>query len=155
MKSQNIKNIIFSPVWNGTLLHYFLSGVKKVSDKGIKFELLYLVLPFLHDDNILKKLNSTNARSTLSSFMDKDTEYSLVGKKKSVLAYKKATNESLILLSSRTEINISEYVSVSNVLKYEYEKDKIKKVYGKAAYNLGVILSKEDYINVMLRIWNL
>jgi len=47
MKIQDINRLINNPVWHSYLLHYFLSGAAESKNQKIKFELIYLALPFL------------------------------------------------------------------------------------------------------------
>ena len=153
MKVSEINTLLKNPEWNSILLDYFLSGVRENSKQGIKIELLYFALPLLHDDIILKRLNSSRSDSTLSTFLSlNEVRLSFYEKNKRIVEFKKLTNDSLILLANRKTLEIGEFVSLETQSKYDKERDKVKKTYAKGAFNLGAILSKEEYINLLLRL---
>lgn len=153
MKISELNILLKNPEWNSVLLEYFLSGVKEISDEGIRIEVLYFVLPLLHDDFLLKKLNSLTTKSTLTSFLSSnEVKRSFYGKEKAVLGFKKLTNSSLILLSNKRDIQIGEFVSIETPSSYRKELTEVNRIYAKGAFNLGVILSKEEYINILLRL---
>lgn len=67
MNINDINNLLFNPQWTSKLLHYFLSGVSTTKGKKIKFELIYLALPFIFDKEIILKLVVSNKKSSFST----------------------------------------------------------------------------------------
>lgn len=161
MKSNDLVNLMFSPQWVSTLLHHFLSGAQKVNLQGIKTEVLYLVIPFLTDNVTRGLLSNANARSNLSSVLYKkdpsekrtpvEVKNSLMGKNSQVQQYREITNRGFIYLGNIETLDIGKFISVVKPAKYQQEKG-INRDYCKAAYNLGVILAKEDYRNVFVKL---
>jgi len=156
MKSEDLVNLMFSPLWVSKLLHYFLSGAQTVNPKGIKTELLYLSLPFIIDDITRDKLLKATSRSTFSSILkDKSTiemKNALLNKNNQVEQYSEFVNKGLIYLANVEILKIDEFIVVENIVKYQDEKQAINRDYCKAAYYLGVIFSKEDYKNVFVKL---
>jgi len=156
MKSEDLVNLIFSPLWVSKLLHHFLSGAQQINPKGIKTELLYLLLPFIIDDVTREKLSGAMITSTFSSiFKNKDTleiKNSLFNKNNQVEQYHEFTNKGLIYLGNIEMIKIDRFTNIENIIKFQKEKQAINRDYCKAAYYLGVIFSKEDYRNVFVKL---
>lgn len=161
MKSNDLVNLMFSPQWGSTLLHHFLSGAKKVNPQGIKTEILYLVIPFVTDKITLELLSKANERSHFSSVFNKidpsekrtpvEVKNSLLDKNSQVDQYREITNRGLIYLGNTIMLEIGKYITVAEVIEYKNEKG-INRDYCKAAYNLGVVLAKEDYRNVFVKL---
>lgn len=161
MKSNDLVNLMFSPQWISTLLHHFISGAKKINPQGIKAEILYLVIPFVTDDVTRGVLSNANTRSNFSSvFYKKDLsekripveiKNALMGKNNQIEQYREITNRGFIYLGNTVALGIGKYITVTKITNYKYEKG-INRDYCKAAYNLGVILAKEDYRNVFVKL---
>jgi hypothetical protein len=152
MKTKDISNLIYNPIWIGILLNYFLSGSALNNEKGIKFELIYFVLPMLFDENIKKKLTACNKSSTYASlFNTSNLKNRLIGFDKKILAYKDITNKALITIGSTVNISSDGYAQSLNNVNYSTSKE-VFKDYLKAAYNLGNILSKDDYREIFMKL---
>ena len=161
MKSNDLVNLMFSPQWISTLLHHFISGAKKINSQGIKTEILYLVIPFVTDDATREILSNANIRSNFSSvFYKKDPsekripieiKNALMGKNNQIEQYREITNRGFIYLGNTVTLEIGAYITVSPTIEYKDEKD-INRDYCKAAYSLGIVLAKEDYRNVFVKL---
>ncbi|WP_324288369.1 hypothetical protein [Pedobacter sp. SL55] len=68
--------------------------------------------------------------------------------------YKKKTKEALITLSNTNNIEILDYVILTDKQETIYSKEKnlMLRDYYKAAFNLGSILSKEDYRRIFFNL---
>lgn len=156
MKSEDLVNLMFSPIWVSKLLHYFLSGAQKINSSGIKTELLYLSLPFVVDDVTREKLSKAVTRSTFSSILKNDDSLeiknALLNKNNQIEQYREFTNKGIIYLANIETMKIDGFVTVKNLIKYDKEKQAINRDYCKAAYYLGVILAKEDYKNIFVKL---
>ncbi|EAP93415.1 three component ABC system middle component [Vibrio splendidus] len=156
MNPNDILNIKYSPILVSKILYSFCLGAKRIDERGAKFELVYLVLPFVMDDDFRIKLKSRNIASTFkTTFFQKNEVFKekmfFINEK--VKYSRNVTNDGLIYLSSVCDMTIDEFFSVSGNLPdtneqivSEFETDCFK-----AAYNLGSIFSKEGYINVLLK----
>ena len=155
MKSKDLVNLMFSPLWISTLLHHFLSGVQQRNSQGIKTELLYLAIPFITDDIVISQLSTANARSTFASIFQKkkplELKNSLIRKNSQVKQYREFTNRGLIYLGNIETLDIGKFITVAKEIKYQDEQG-IKRVYCRAAYYLGVILAKEDYRDIFVKL---
>lgn len=153
MKIQDINRLIYNPIWIGTLLHYFLSGVTVSNNKKIKFELIYLALPFLFDEKLKTKLTSSNTRSTFSSlFNEIELKNRLIGMDKKITDFTGVTNKALVILGSKIIITDGGYIHTPYCcVHYQKIEDGFRDYY-KAAYNLGTILAKENYMEIFLKI---
>lgn len=121
-----------------------LSGAR---GQEIKTELLYYILPFVYNPVIRNKLNSSRVNSNLKSLLNNEIKNELLNVESSINNFRLKSNEALITLSNLVEVEIAEYISISSgaTIHYFSEKDKHLREYFKAAFNLGVILSKEDH----------
>jgi len=160
MKSRDLIDLMFSPVWVSTLLHHFLSGVQQYNPHGIKTELLYLAIPLIVDDITRKQLTTANTKSTLSSIFYNtkelennrlDIKNALLNKNDHVKQYHEITNRGLIYLGSIEKLDIKQFITVDTVVDLKKEKG-IRREFCKAAYYLGIILAKEDYRNVFVKL---
>lgn len=160
MKSKELVNLMFSPQWTGKLLHHFLCGAMKINPQGIKTELLYLMLPMLVDDTTRKriKLNINSSFFTTfvknSSIKKKDLlefKTALLYKNDQIKEYKEFTNRALIYLGNISEISIGQRTYIKSTIKYQDEPANIRE-YCRAAYYLGIIFIKEDYLNIFLKL---
>ncbi|KXI21039.1 three component ABC system middle component [Photobacterium sanguinicancri] len=154
MKPEDIRALKYSPAFVSEILYNFCIGSKRVDMRGSKFELIYLVLPFVMDDLLRRKLNSSNISSTFkTAFLEKRS--GLVERlffiDDKVKHSKTVTNDGLIYLNSICDISVDEYFNVLGDYKEIGESNEFKAEYLKAAYNLGSIFSKEGYVNVFLK----
>jgi hypothetical protein len=60
------------------------------------------------------------------------------------------TNQGLIYLSSYANLSIGSYIKSSELVGFDSDVEEVKEYY-RAAYYLGVLLSKEEYLNVFLK----
>lgn len=161
MNSRELRNLMFSPQWTAKLLHHFFCGAQRNSPQGIKTELLYLVLPLLVDDYTRVCVKKANVKSTFSTtFMKNDAldkeevlklNNALLRKNDQVVEYKRFTNMGLVLLGNSSEICMGKFTFVKDVVRYQDEPSEIKS-YCRAAYYLGVLFAKENYLNIFLKL---
>lgn len=150
-KPTNISELIYSPEFVARLLHRFISGSLKVEQKGIKYELIYWVLPIVMNDDIRILLNNVNVSSSFDNvFYKKGSRGELVFIDDFILNSKDVTNKGLIYLNSITDVVVDEYLSVKELVDFKSD-SKIVNEYFRAAYYLGVMLAKEDYRNLYLK----
>lgn len=152
MKIQDINRLIYNPTWVGVLLHYFLSGATNSKNSKVKFELIYIALPFLFDQKLFLKLTSQNKRSTFSSlFDDLELKNQLVGIDKKIAEFTEITNNALIILGNKIIITEGGFIYTTDCLNYQ-KTDNDYRDYCKAAYNLGTILAKDNFKEIFLKI---
>lgn len=152
MKTKDLNRLIYNPIWVSTLLHYFLSGVAQSKTKKIKFELIYLALPFLFDKRLKTNLESRTARSTFTTLFDTiDSKNCLIGMDGRISLFTEVTNKGLVAIGDKITIDIGGYIHTSDGLDYR-KMDTCLRNYYKAAYNLGLILAKEPYREIFLKI---
>lgn len=152
MKIDDLNRLIYNPIWISTLLHYFLSGATDSKNKKIKFELIYLALPFLFDDKLMSKLASRNTRSTFSTlFKENELKIRLINIENKIASFSEMTNKALVMLGKRITITDGGYIHTTDCLNYHASEDDLRN-YCKAAYNLGIILAKEHYRDIFLKI---
>lgn len=153
MNPQVIRDLKYSPSFVAAILYSFIQGAKRVDERGAKFELIYLVVPFVMDDVLRAKLNRSNVSSTFQTAFLKDDEIKerlfLINDK--VQYSKSVTNCGIIYLSSICEIIINSFILNGNDLEEISITNDYKKEFIKASYNLGIIFSKEGYVNVLLK----
>lgn len=153
MKASDLERLIFTPFHTSKIVHHFLSGVQSVNQHHIKTELIYLVIPFVYNQDISNKLSNLNKASKLSPFIEKK-EFSLFfsSLNEKINCYKKTTNIALILLGNDFELEIGKFLQIRDVIHYSSERDNdLKQIY-KSAFNLGVLLSKEQYLTVFKKL---
>jgi len=153
MNINDINNLMFNPLWTGKLLHYFLCGAYCSKSKKIKFELIYFALPFIYDKKIKTKLaNSKNTTSFATLFKEPELKYCLVRKNNQIDAFREITNNALIFIGNQIELKIDTFIQIEDLIDYKKEENPIIREYFKAAYYWGLILAKEDYRNVFVKI---
>jgi hypothetical protein len=154
MKLDDLNRLLYNPAWTGRLLHFFLSGASLSKGKKIKFELLFLALPLLYDEVILKRLTSANGRTSLSRLLkDEGIRLRLIGIGSKVEAFKETTNKSIVSAGNFIEFSEGGYVRATEILHYSKDSGSpVKMPYFKAAQNLGLILAKEDHLEAILKI---
>ena len=155
MKSSELVNLMFSPQWVAKLLHHFLTGSYNIDPKGIKTELLYLSLPFIIDDVTRKKLLRANSRSTFASLFLNDgsleMKNALVIKNHQINQYRDFINKGLIYLGNIVPLEIGSSITTGISTRYLQEQN-INRNYCKVAYYLGIVLAKEDYRNIFVKL---
>ncbi len=150
MKLDDIEIIMYNPFFCSELLVHFLNGCQ---NKQIKNELIFLVLPFVLQENTRLVLNKVNNRSSLYSlFLNSENKQYLGGIEKRHALMKNLTNQSIIVLSNHYDIEIDNFIILKKEIpKYSKEKNKVQEYY-KAAHYLGVVLSKENYVDVYIKL---
>ncbi|MBE7687109.1 DUF6521 family protein [Tenacibaculum finnmarkense genomovar ulcerans] len=153
MKASDLERLTFSPFHTSRIIHYFLSGVKSVNEDSIKIELIYIVLPFIYSKKILSKLKNLNKTSKFSAFIDNnDFNVFISSLNDKIKNYRKVTNNAIILLSNEIELKIDDFLKTEIDIHFSNERDiHLKPIY-KSAYNLGVILGKEEYLTVFKKL---
>lgn len=144
MNVAEVEKILFNPLFTSKLLLYALCGAK---DNKLKLELIYYILPLLYNEEIKAKLTKSNSRSSLKTFIDPDIKRELIGIEELLKNYNKKSKEALITLANIYPIELSSSISLKEKIEVQYsqEPDNQLKEFYKAAFNLGNILSKEDY----------
>lgn len=152
MRAKDINNLMYNPIWTSKLLHHFISGASETKTGKLKFELLYLGLPFILDEVIFEKLINCNKKSSVSTlFKSTELKNQLILMSNKIEAFKNITNQGLIYLGNQHELIINDFIQIKDKLHYSQEQDLSKKQSFKAAYNLGQIIAKEDYRNVFMK----
>lgn len=158
MRTQDINRLIYNPIWISMLLHYFLSGVTDSNYKKLKFELIYLALPFLFEEKLMKKLSLSSKRSTFSTLLKKSPLFTeaelkncLINMDNKIELFKEMTNKALVVLGSKIAITDGCYIYTSDSVNYQKFEGDFRDHF-KAAYNLGLILSKEHHREILLKI---
>jgi hypothetical protein len=153
MKSKELENMIFNPIYTSLIIHHFLSGFKSVNQNGIKTELIYIVLPIIYNQELSSKLSNLNINSKLTPLIENkeyESFFSQINSK--INDYKKITKHSLLVLSSNNNLEINEYISIDFFLDYKNEEDlNIRNIF-KSAYNLGILLAKENYLTIIKKL---
>ena len=153
MKASDIERLIFSPFHTSKILHHFLSGAKSVNSKCIKTELVYLLLPFIYNNQIQSKLKNLNTNSKFNAFIvNTDFDIFISSLNQRINDYRKTTNTAIIILANEIDLDINEFLIPNTEIHYKEEKDNYLKPIYKAAYNLGVILGKEQYLSVFKKL---
>lgn len=151
MNIARTEKILFNPLFTSKLLLMALAGAK---NNQLKMELIYYILPLIYNDRIKDKLMRSTAKSTFSTFLNSEVKMELIVIETLLANYRKKTKEALITLSNIYNVEISDYVILNEEQKITYseEKNAILKDYCKAAFNLGSILSKEDYKKIFFNL---
>lgn len=153
MKSKELENMIFNPIYTSLIIHHFLSGVQSINKNGIKTELIYIVLPIIYNQELSRKLSKLNINSKLAPLIENNEYESFFSQINSKINdYKKITNHSLIVLSSNNNIKVDEFINIENSLNYKNEEDtNIRNIF-KSAYNLGILFAKERYFTLIKKL---
>lgn len=151
MNITQTEQILFNPLFTSKLLLMALAGA---DNKRLKMELVYYILPLIYNDTIKQKLVRSTAKSTFNTFLNSEVKMELVVIETLLSNYKKKTKEALITLSNIFNVEFSNYIILEEEQKITYaeEKNPILKEYYKAAFNLGAILSKEDYKKIFFNL---
>jgi hypothetical protein len=151
MNIAQTEKILFNPLFTSKLLLMTLAGA---NNNKLKIELIYYILPLIYNDTIKNKLVKSTAKSTFNTFLNSEVKMELIVIETLLANYKKKTKEALIILSNIYKIEISDYLILEDGQNPTYtgEKNPILREYYKAAFNLGSILSKEDYKTIFLNL---
>ncbi|HMR89486.1 MAG TPA: DUF6521 family protein [Saprospiraceae bacterium] len=151
MNIARTEKILFNPLFTSKLLLMALAGAK---NNQLKMELIYYILPLIYNDRIKDKLVRSTAKSSFNTFLNSEVKMELIVIETLLVNYRRKTKEALITLSNIYNVEISDYVILKEELKITYseEKNPILKDYYKAAFNLGSILSKEDYKKIFFNL---
>ncbi|HIF9153175.1 TPA: three component ABC system middle component [Photobacterium damselae] len=153
MNPKVIRDLKYSPSFIADILYAFIEGSRRIDERGAKFELIYLVVPFVMDDILRDKLSRSKASSTFQTAFLKNDEIKerLFFINNKVLYSKSVTNDGIIYLSSMYETIINSFILIKHEEKCLSNISDYKKEFLKASYNLGIIFSKEGYVNVLLK----
>lgn len=151
MNIAQTEQIFFNPLFTSKLLLMALAGA---DSKRLKMELIYYILPLIYNDIIMDKLVKSTAKSSFNTFLNSEVKKELIVVEALLANYRTKTKEALITLSNIYNIEFSNYIILMEEQKITYleEKNPILKEYYKAAFNLGCILSKEDYKKIFFNL---
>lgn len=151
MNIAQTEKILFNPLFTSKLLLMALAGSE---NRRLKMELAYYILPLIYNDRIKDKLVRSTAKSTFNTFLNSEVKKELIVVENLLVNYRKKTKEALITLSNIYSIEFSNYIILKEEEKFTYtiEKNPALKEYYKAAFNLGLILSKEDYKKIFFNL---
>ncbi|WP_165731203.1 three component ABC system middle component [Polaribacter sp. 20A6] len=153
MKASDIERLVFSPFHTSKILHHFLSGAKSVNSKCIKTELVYLLLPFIYNNQIQSKLKNLKTNSKFNAFIvNTDFDVFVSSLNQRMNDYRKTTNTAIILLANEIDLEIDKYLVASTEIHFNDEKDIYLRPIYKSSYNLGIILGKEQYLSVFKKL---
>lgn len=151
INTSKLTNLLYSPEFVARLLHRFISGSQALNNNGIKYELMYLLLPVIMNDTLRKSLDKASKASTFDNLiLTESNKFEIHYLDEFVENMRDFTNGGLIFLSSYTNINIGSYLKTDELVDFKSE-DKILKEFYRAAYYLGLLLSKETHLNVFLK----
>ena len=151
MNIAQTEKILFNPLFTSKLLLMALAGA---NNNKLKTELVYYILPLIYNDTIRTKLVKSTAKSTFNTFLSSEVKIELIIVETLLANYKKKSKEALITLSNMHNIEISDYIILADGqdVTYKTEKNSGLREYYKAAFNLGSILSKEDYKTIFFNL---
>ncbi|WP_100338733.1 three component ABC system middle component [Hymenobacter chitinivorans] len=151
MDIKDIKSITLNPVFGAEILIHFLMGCK---ERSIKFELIFMVIPFVLYKDSRDLLCNANSRSSLNSlFLSANTSVtSIIESEKVYKTFKSITQKSIIVACNKYNIEIGDYITLHDVKKYQDENNEYLKRFYKAAYYLGLTMSKMAYLDVFSKL---
>ena len=151
MNISQTETILFSPLFTSKLLLMALAGA---NNKRLKTELIYYILPLIYNDVIRGKLVRSTSKSTFNTFLNTEVKKELIEVEILLANYRKKTKEALITLANIHKISISNflYLEQDEEITYSKEQNPILKEYYKAAFYLGLILSKENYTRIFFNL---
>ena len=153
MKATDLERLVFSPFHTSKILHHFLCGSKSVNSKCIKTELVYLVLPFIYNNQAQNKLKNLNKNSKFNPFIENiDFDIFKSSLNQKIIDYRKTTNSAIIILANEIDLEIDKYLIPNTDIHFNDENDKYLRPIYKSSYNLGVILGKEQYLSVFKKL---
>lgn len=152
MKPSDFISLLHSPLWIASLLESFLSGAQRIKKEGLEFELIFVAIPLLLDENALEHLSKGNVNSSMSKIMaNSDLQSTYFKAKWNIEFYKEVTKKAVIILASSKKITISNKIYHHAPLKPFSGNDEYLKKYYKAAYNLGAMIAKEDSLEIIIK----
>lgn len=89
--AEKLMNIMYSPEFVARLLHRFLSGSQSIKNSGIKYELMYFLIPIVMNDKLRRSLDRANKNSNFEQKLITDDN-------RSELYYLLSTLKTLVLL---------------------------------------------------------
>jgi hypothetical protein len=147
----SIKMLSLNPFFMSLILQHFLSGYK---EKKVEFHLLYLVFPIIFYKPSREFLFRANKKSSIFSMFLDDVESRILlgGIQERYYYFKEITDEAIIIAANEGKISINTKVSL--LKKVDYEKIKVADVryYFRAAYYLGVIFSRTNYVDIFRKL---
>lgn len=151
MNIAQTEKFLFNPLFTSKLLLMALAGA---DNKKLKMELTYYILPLIYNDTIKDKLLRSTAKSTFKTFLSIEVKKELIVIETLLSNYRLKTKEALITMSNLYNTEFSDYLILRDEQKINYsqEKDPVLKEYYKAAFNLGAILSKDDYNKIFFNL---
>lgn len=148
----NIKSVIYSPEFVSRLLQRFISGAIMVNRYGIKFELIYWLLPIVMNDELRSSLKTINIKSSVDkSLLCQNNKTELLYLNEYIDNTKSILNDGLIYLNSYVDVTVNDYILINEVTDFKSDSPVVKEYY-RAAYYLGCMLAKEDYKNLYLKV---
>lgn len=144
MNIQDIEKLNLNPFWCSKLISYYLKGFPK---QRTTMEYLYLLLPIILTKDTRDILNKSNSSSSFATtFIHNDKGHlSLVSIKRNFPILKKLTLEALIVACNEGKLCIEDnYIISKDSPKHQDEKNMEIRTFYRAAHYLGVILSKEQ-----------
>ncbi|MBY7667231.1 three component ABC system middle component [Vibrio anguillarum] len=150
--SLSVKNVIYSPEFVSRLIHRFISGACKFNDRGLKFELVYFLLPIVMNDSLRLLLKKVNVNSSFENIIiNQENKSELIFMDEYIFNTKEVTNKGLIYLNSYIDVAINAYISVDDTIDFKSDSSILMDYY-RASYYLGHMLAKEDYKNLYLKL---
>lgn len=149
MNHKDFKNLFYNPFWGSTLIPHFISGS---SENKLKFELVYLLFPFvLYKDSRKILANAKSTSSLHSLFLDnKDGKVARAGFEKRYNYFKDFTDRSMIVAANSEAITIGESLRLIQNFDYQKERDPWIKEYYKASRYLGFIFSQHFPLDILI-----
>ncbi|HFG1866841.1 three component ABC system middle component [Vibrio cholerae] len=148
----DISSVMYSPELVSRLLHRFLSGAQRSNPKGIKFELIYWLLPLLINDKIRIGIENSNVNSTFDNYILNDDNMPTILEINELISnFREITNKGLIYLGSKVSLKIDDFIHLNEVVDHKSENVHLKEYY-RAAYYLGTMMSKENYKSLFLKL---
>ncbi|WP_143727315.1 three component ABC system middle component [Methanoculleus chikugoensis] len=155
MNNEDLLNIFYPPQWVSRILHLCISGAKSYNNLGLKYELIYCVLPILAEDELRKNLKQANRNSSFFTVFEQkmtDKQEYLINFAERVDSFSKITRDGLIYLGTVERVDIDSYISTMKPLKYKKSSNLSDSDFQKASYYLGILLAKEDYKTIFLKL---
>ncbi|WP_061008824.1 three component ABC system middle component [Vibrio sp. CUB2] len=152
ISTEDMVDLVYSPEFVARIIHRFISGAMSVSNIGIKFELVYFLLPLVMNESIRKQLLRVNKASYFDKISDlEEMKEQLFNLKENVGETKKFTSNGIIFLSNIHKLELAPYLSIDQTVSYKDESQK-KQEYYRASYYLGLLFAKENHIDILLKL---
>lgn len=152
MTPKDIHSIIFNPNWTALQLHSFLSGAAASHTQKIKYEIIYICLPALYNDDLVDTLKSKRSDSNLESLLKPAlTKSQMLQAGQNCNNYRSTTNRALLLLGKSISISRDGFIQCTVPTHYKDASNSIREKL-KAAYNLGRILANENHLEIFLKL---